>query len=69
MSERKYLSVVEAAEVINMSPAFVRRRCKAGDIPAKKLGRDWRITRDALDRWMQPEQERELPEAPRRRAS
>lgn len=67
MSDPKYLTVEQAAAVIQMSPAFVRRRCKEKKLPAVKLGRDWRIRPADLDAFMQPE--RVLPETPRKKAS
>lgn len=47
-----YMTAVEAAEIIRMEPDYVRRQCKAGNIRAKKLGTEWRITRAALDDFM-----------------
>jgi excisionase family DNA binding protein len=38
-----HLSVVEAAERLGVTPAAVRLRIAGGELPAVKLGRDWRI--------------------------
>lgn len=37
------LSVREAAERLGVSPAAVRQRIAGGELPAVKLGRDWRV--------------------------
>ncbi len=43
MASDLQLSVREAAERLGVSPAAVRLRIAAGDLPAVKLGRDWRL--------------------------
>ena len=39
----RLLSVAEAANRLGLSVAMVRRYCSIGDLPAKKIGRDWVI--------------------------
>jgi excisionase family DNA binding protein len=43
MASERQLSVRDAAEQLGVSPAAVRLRIGGGDLPAVKLGRDWRI--------------------------
>ena len=43
MSSDPQLSVSEAAERLGVSPAAVRLRIAGGELPAVKLGRDWRL--------------------------
>jgi len=33
----------------------VRRLAREGEIPAFKVGRQWRVKRDLLDRWIERE--------------
>jgi excisionase family DNA binding protein len=47
------MTVEEAAEYLELDPLTVRRLAKEGAIPAVKLGRQWRMKRDLLDRWFE----------------
>lgn len=60
-SEVEYLNSDEAAAIIRMSPEYVRRQCKAGRIPATKLGKEWRITPQAIQQFMAPGQSVQSP--------
>lgn len=42
------VSVRQAAQVLNCSGRHVMRLCERGELKAVKLGRLWRINRDAL---------------------
>lgn len=42
------LTAPEAAAYLRVGVDWVRRQCSAGEIPARKLGRDWRVKRGAL---------------------
>lgn len=39
----QYVTAAEAAKVLGVHLYTVQRNCKAGRIPAKKVGRVWRI--------------------------
>lgn len=43
-----YLSVRDAAALFRISTKTVRRWIKSGELPATRLGRDWRIARSDL---------------------
>lgn len=43
-----FLDANQAAEIISVSPKFIRDRCQDGTIKAVKCGRVWRINRDAF---------------------
>ena len=45
------LSAQETADYLGAHVETVRRLARRGDIPAHKIGRDWRFRRDALLRW------------------
>lgn len=47
-----YLNTAEAAALIRMSRDYVARQCDAGNLYGKKVGREWRIHRDELARFM-----------------
>lgn len=47
-----YLRTAEVAEIIRMSEEYVARQCAAGNLRAKKLGTEWRISEDDLALFM-----------------
>lgn len=48
----KFLTTAEVAETIRMSENYVSRMCDSGQIRAKKLGNQWRISEEALAEFM-----------------
>jgi excisionase family DNA binding protein len=50
-SESGVLNAKEAAEYLKAHVETVRRMARRGEIPAFKLGKDWRFHLDALRRW------------------
>lgn len=46
------LDIVEVAETCRVSDKTVRRWIQAGDLPAAKLGNQWRIFQRDLDRFV-----------------
>lgn len=48
----KFLTTAEVAEVIRKSEDYVARLCAGGQLPAKKLGNEWRIREEALEEFM-----------------
>jgi len=44
-SSRDILTIDQAADVLQVSPIFVRRMIKAGDLCAARFGKFWRISR------------------------
>lgn len=44
----KWLTTRQVAELISETPENVSRRCNAGQIKAKRLGRGWRIEESDL---------------------
>jgi len=55
MSERPYLTAEEVAELLSVSVDTVRNWCtrKKNKLPAFKIGREWRIERADLDKFIQ----------------
>jgi len=45
------LTVDEVARYLRVHPMTVQRWCRTGDLPAAKIGRAYRIKKDALDQW------------------
>jgi excisionase family DNA binding protein len=43
-----WITTDEAAALTGYEPAYLRRLLNQGRIPARKVGRDWLVNRDAL---------------------
>jgi len=46
------MTAEQAAEFLQTSRATIVRKARAGELPAAKLGREWRFRRADLDRWL-----------------
>jgi len=45
------LTVRDLSNYLKLSPSTVYRLLKTGQLPAFKVGRDWRFNVEAIDRW------------------
>ncbi|HEU4329261.1 MAG TPA: helix-turn-helix domain-containing protein [Roseiflexaceae bacterium] len=50
--ETNMLTVPEVAAYLKISPTTVWRHCVSGTLPAFRVGRQWRIERRDLERWI-----------------
>jgi len=48
----------EVAEYLNVHPDTIRRYVKRGELPAFKIGTDWRFNKESIDRWRKAQEER-----------
>ena len=46
------MTVAEVAEYLHLHPLTVRNLIRKGELPACKVGREWRIDRAELERWI-----------------
>lgn len=54
------LTVNQVAELLQVEPRTIRRNIEFGDIPAKKIGRVWRIPRGFVLAYLDAEQKNEV---------
>ncbi len=47
------LTVDDAAKILRLRPATVRRMARDGRLPAVRLARGWRFLEDDLRRWLE----------------
>ncbi len=47
-----YISVDEAAQYLGIKPVTLRNWIKKTDIPARKIGKQWKFKRSELDEWV-----------------
>lgn len=55
MAEPVVYTIDEVAKLLKVNPRTVRRALDAGELPAFRVGSQWRITREALDAYMHGE--------------
>lgn len=63
-----YLSAEQAADLLGLGLETTKRHLRAGRLPGKKVGRLWRVSREALDAFIAsdqgaPEADQEEPTA------
>lgn len=46
------MTVEDVAQYLSLHPLTVRRLARDGEIPAFKIGRQWRVKRELLDQWI-----------------
>lgn len=46
------LSLEEAAKYLRVATVTLGRRVRAGEVPGRKVGNQWRFSREALDSWL-----------------
>ena len=49
------MTIEEVARYLSLHELTVRRLARDGEIPAFKIGRQWRVKKDLLDRWIERE--------------
>ena len=55
------MTVPELAERLNVSTITIYRLLKAGQLPAFRVGSDWRFSADAIARWIEEGERRIRP--------
>jgi excisionase family DNA binding protein len=57
------MTIEEVARYLSLHELTVRRLAREGEIPAFKIGRQWRVKKNLLDRWIEREVMRNIGEA------
>lgn len=52
MDRTKWLAIEELAEYLKMGRTKLYSMARDGDIPASKVGNQWRFDREEIDQWM-----------------
>ena len=50
---KEIYSLPEAAEFLGMNKEVLRRKLKAGEVHAAKMGKEWRVSRHDLEEYYQ----------------
>jgi excisionase family DNA binding protein len=56
MNERQFppiMTIADVAQYLGLHELTVRRLAREGALPALKLGRQWRVKRDLLEKWIE----------------
>ena len=54
-ADNEILTVDEVAAYLKLSEATIYRMAKTGRIPAKRIGRSWRFSKELIDEWFRGE--------------
>lgn len=49
------LTAEQAAQLLQISSKTVKRRAQLGEIPGRRVGNQWRFSRQALIDWLDPD--------------
>jgi excisionase family DNA binding protein len=49
---KEVLNAEEAAEFLGVNPYTVRQKARLGEMPGRKVGKEWRFSRQALLQWL-----------------
>jgi excisionase family DNA binding protein len=49
------LSLVEAAAFLKLPKKTVENLAAGGELPGRKIGKEWRFLRSAIEDWLQPQ--------------
>lgn len=49
---KEVLTVDETADLLSVSPATIRDLARKGEIPGRKVGKEWRFVRFAVLAWV-----------------
>ena len=58
------VTTTEAAALLGLSPATVRRQIENGAIKARKVGRDWHVTPGEVERYRRDSLGKRKPSSP-----
>ncbi len=58
LNERSFYTIYEVAEMMNFHHNTIRKMIKSGELPAKKYGRVWRIRKEDLTQFTDPNPEK-----------
>ena len=50
---REIMTITDVAAYLGLHELTVRRLAREGQLPALKLGRQWRVKRDLLEKWLE----------------
>ena len=53
MTELKLYTAAEVADLLRMNHQVIQRKLQAGEIPAYRIGREWRVERSQLMEWLE----------------
>lgn len=57
MSDSPMMTLGQLAAYLKVHPSTIYRQLKKHNIPAFKIGRDWRFNRESIDKWRLEQQE------------
>lgn len=59
MKEKRYLTIKDVAEQLGLHKTTIYRLVKKGELPAFKVGNQWRFDKNILEEWISNESNKE----------
>jgi len=56
--------VQEVAQYLRVCETTVYKLAQAGEIPAAKVGRSWRFSRELIEKWLRYESDQQIDDSP-----
>lgn len=53
MHSKEVLNVEEVADLLGFQPYTIREKAREGEIPGRKIGKEWRFSRRQLLEWLE----------------
>ena len=53
------MTIPEVSKYLKVSPTTIHRELKNSDLPAFKIGRAWRFSREAIDAWRHEQEKKQ----------
>ncbi len=51
--QKDVLTAEDAAEFLHFNPVTIRLKARSGEIPGRKIGKEWRFSRRVLLEWLE----------------
>jgi excisionase family DNA binding protein len=51
--QKEVLTAEEAGEFLHFNPVTIRQKARLGEIPGRKIGKEWRFSRRVLLEWLE----------------
>ncbi|MBI9096070.1 MAG: helix-turn-helix domain-containing protein [Sphaerochaeta sp.] len=55
IQENQVLTLQECSKYLKIAESTIYMLARKGKLPCQKVGRNWRFSKDALDRWLRGE--------------
>ena len=58
--QKEVLNAEEVAEFLGFNPVTIRQKARLGEIPGRKIGKEWRFSRRVLLEWLEEDDRQQV---------